>query len=229
MKLISLTPLLAGMVMLGSPLVNATVITPDSVQASSSFGSDYDVSNLINDSGMFNGLHDTTEENMWLSKEYDTKSILTFGFKKAKKLRGAYIWQYNPSFGGVWSGLKMFNIFTSLDNAVFNLAAKATLTPAAGNEAVAAQYIDFNKDYENIKYVRFANVANFGDTYNGLSEVKFETAAFTDNGMLFETAQLLENDPAIDTGASIPEPNVISLLAMAILGGCLVHAKFSNA
>lgn len=47
----------AGLLMLVSSAANASVITPVSVTATSTYGT-YNVNNLINNSGLSNGLHD---------------------------------------------------------------------------------------------------------------------------------------------------------------------------
>jgi hypothetical protein len=214
------TLIMVGWVTLGFTSVSASVITPTGVWASSIFDI-YDVNNLIDDSGLSDKLyHDTNEGHMWLSKEKDIKSTLTFNLGAVYNLSGAYIWQYNPSAGGTASGVQNFNISTSLDNVVFNAITTASLTQAVGINSIEAQFRSFNR---TAKFVKFSVLSNFGDNYTGLSEVKFqEGPVMPDIGSLV---------PPSNSGIPIPEPSLTSLLGLSLLGLFMLRgmSRFYNA
>jgi hypothetical protein len=215
MKLRYLSTLfMASLMALGSSTVSAAMITPVAVKVSSVFSS-YSGNNLIDGSGLNGGLHGTKDTGMWLSAEGDTQATLTFNLGAVYGLTSAYIWQYNPSSGGASSGVKGLKIFTSLDNVLFNLVANASLKQAPGNASVAAQTIDFNSFGQGVKYVKFLVLSNYGETYTGLSEVKFG-----DEPPMSE--QQSSEDPA---SAPVPEMNASALLVLAFLGLCLSRSK----
>ncbi|WP_394751881.1 discoidin domain-containing protein [Crenothrix sp.] len=196
LKILALAAM-ANLMMLTSPIVSAIVITPKSVVASSTFINS-DADNLINSVGMDNQLHNTDFDNMWLSNQSIT-ATLTFDLGSVYDLSGAYVWQYNPDNATTTSGVKQFNILTSLDGLDFVPVFSATLAQGSG---VAGWFEpEFKAFSQTAQYVQFSILSNYGSSYSGLSEVKFET------------------------GVSVPEPQVMGLLALSLLGLLALRAK----
>ncbi len=182
--------ILAALVAVVLPAVsNATVITPVDAIASSTFGT-YDVEDLVNNSGLSGGLHDTNYTNMWMNNAEGTGGQLTFNLGGTYAVTSSDIWQYNATCCGLNRGVKDFDILASTNGIDFTLITSSTLTQSSGG-LIAAQNIVFNAV---ASYIRFDILSNYGDTtYTGLSEVKFNA------------------DP-------IPEPVSIALIVFGLLG-----------
>lgn len=190
---------IANLIILASPVVGATFITPKSVEASSTIKDvGLDKANLIN--GELDGeLHDTDFANMWLSDS--VTATLTFDLGDIYGLGGAYVWQYNPGNGSTGSGVKQFDILTSLDDILFTPVLSATLAQGDGVDGWFSPELKvFTK---TARYVKFSILSNYNtsSSYSGLSEVRFKS------------------------GLPVPEPDVTSLLALAVLGLLALRGK----
>ena len=182
-----------------SPWVGAKMITPTDIQSASTFRT-YDAKNLINGSGLTGMAHDTNFSNMWMSQENQTTTALIFDLGKLIDLAGAYVWNYNANCCSAGRGVQNFNILTSTDGTSFSSTLNATLTKQGnGSDPIAAEFIPFKK---NARYVKFDIINNFGASYVGLSEVKFEEGP----KMGFAEAP------------PVPEPHTVALLALSLLG-----------
>lgn len=153
--------------------VAQAAITPVGVTASSTLFT-YNVNNLINDSGLNNGLHDGNYNNMWLddNRTLGGDAVLTFDLGQNYQLGGSLVWQSNSDFDYT-RNTKDFDILTSLDGINFIKAGSYTLTQSTGGN-IPAQTQLFNAE---ARYVRFDILTNYGsDGFTGLSEVKFIAA-----------------------------------------------------
>ena len=166
--------LAVGLVMFGmAGVATATQITPLGVTASSTFIT-YNKDNLINDSGLTGGLHDTNFNNMWLNDAEGAGGKLTFNLGSQYSITSADIWQYNATCCGLDRGVENFNIFSSTDGVNFIFVTNAHLTESPGG-LISAQTVSFNT---TANYVMFDILSNYGNPYfTGLSEVKFNSGA----------------------------------------------------
>jgi hypothetical protein len=207
--------------------VQADLITPASVAATSSFGGFNPPSLLIDGSGLDgigdvkDQLHDNVEANNWQTDVFGpppTSNVdLEFTLDDQYNLSSAYIWNFNNIAGGPlatnFRGIKEFDMFvsTGLDPAPYSLVgnfslAKAPDIPPDMSNPVGAQTIAIAEN--NIRRIKFEIIKNFSedvavvipdfdDFVVGLSEVRFE-------------------------GSLVPEPTT-SVLALAAL--CLAMSR----
>lgn len=148
--------------------VLAQNITPVSATASSTntfFGINFDVNNLINNSGLSGGYHDTDASHMWLSGD-DHNPWLVFDLGSVCNLTSASIWQYSEE---VDRGIANLTIEISTDGNTYSTATKTTLAEATVT-SLPAQTVPFTG---TARYVRFSGLSNYGSDYCGLAEVKF--------------------------------------------------------
>jgi hypothetical protein len=194
---------------LASPGVAAKIITPVTVQASSTFYT-YNKNNLINDSGLDSStfLHDGNPLDMWMSNQSVT-ATLTFDLGGVYDLIGTDIWQYNNELGYNTRGVKNFDILTSLDNIFYQPVLSTQLTKSTGIGKIAPEFRSFTR---STKYVKFSILSNYGSSYTGLSEVKFESGL-----------PAIENAPP----PAVAEPSVMLLFALSILGWTALRAHKS--
>jgi len=144
----------------------AVQITPVGATASSTFGVDYNPLNLINDSGMSGGLHDTNWIHMWMSNG-EVPATVTFDLGESYALTSVDIWQYSYTLTS--RGVQDFEIYVSDDNVNFTYVDSAALSIAT-NTALPAQNRTFSATG---RYVRLNLLTNFGNAFIGLAEVKF--------------------------------------------------------
>ena len=131
-------------------------ITPTGVTASSTF-SNYNVLNLINNSGLSAGLHDATYSNMWLGDTNDVTPWLRFALGSNYDLTSASIWQYN--YDSLRNrGVNGLRILISSNGVNFTLATTTTLTQSPGGN-IPAQTVSFTG---TARYVRFEVTSNHG-------------------------------------------------------------------
>ncbi len=165
----------------------AAVVTPVSVTASDTWFS-YNANNLINGSGLSNGLHDTSYTNMWQSDWNDDTHWLVFDLGAEVRLASTSIWQYAANFGPLFyetnRGVKDLSVSISKDGVTYTTVAdvemtRQILTADTQNTPFAAQVFELNGVAQ---YVRFDISSNHGfPPYNetpwtGLSEVRFNSA-----------------------------------------------------
>ena len=152
---------------------SAAIITPVGVTASSTFWT-YDVSNLINGSGLVDGFHDGNYTNAWMTDTTGEPAFLIFDLGAAYTLSSALIWQFNVDFG-LDRGVRDIAVSLSADGESFVEAVAGSLAKADGQPA-AAQRLELAGD---ARYVRFDLRNNHGDqyTWTGLSEVRFDGIA----------------------------------------------------
>lgn len=151
--------------------LQATVITPVSVEVSSTFYN-YDKANLINNSGLstpvsLESAHDTDYHHQWVANFGDLTPWLVFDLGTEYELSEAAIWQHSYDND---RGVRTLDIYTSPDNITFTPAAEqAALSQGLGS----AQLISFGA-LISARYVKFDIIDNWGDSnYTGLAEVKF--------------------------------------------------------
>jgi opacity protein-like surface antigen len=148
----------------------ATVFTPVSVEASSTFIFNYQPEFLIDGSGLKNGLHDGNFLNHWMSDTTGEKATLTFDLGESFRLTDARIWQYNVDFG-LNRGARNVEIFVSEDGVAYEAAGSGVLAQANGI-STAAQIVGIEG---RGRFVRLDLLDNYGDefTWTGLAEVRF--------------------------------------------------------
>lgn len=148
----------------------ATVFTPVSVTASSTFIFNYQPEFLIDGSGLSDGLHDGNFLNHWMSDTTGEKATLTFDLGESFRLTQARIWQYNVDFG-LDRGARNVDVFVSDDGVAYSLAGTGVLERANGI-STAAQIIGIEG---RGRFVRLDLLDNYGDrfTWTGLAEVRF--------------------------------------------------------
>lgn len=152
---------------------SAAVIAPVGVTASSTFWT-YDLSNLINGSGLSGSVHDGDYNNAWMTDTTGEPAFLIFDLGAAYTLSSALIWQFNVDFG-LDRGVRDIAVSLSSDGQTFADAASGSLLKADGRPA-EAQRIELAGD---ARYVRFDLLNNHGDqyTWTGLSEVRLDGVA----------------------------------------------------
>ncbi|MGL6042861.1 MAG: PEPxxWA-CTERM sorting domain-containing protein [Sandaracinobacteroides sp.] len=148
---------------------SADVLTPISVEASSTFIFNYQPEFLIDGSGLSGGLHDGNFLNHWMSGTTGEKATLTFDLGDSFRLTDARIWQYNVDFG-LNRGARNVEIFVSRDGVEFVAGGSGVLEQADGI-STAAQIIGIEGTG---RYVRLDLLDNYGDqfTWTGLAEVR---------------------------------------------------------
>lgn len=147
-------------------LAEAALLTPVSVDASSTFYT-YNENNLINGSGMSDDAHSGYWADMWLS-EFADIPVLTFNLGGLYEVTATNIWQYNSTIS-FNRGVKDFDILSSIDGINFSYVTTESLFKETAGNAFA-QTVLFNTVAQ---YIRFDVLSNFGDGYTGLSEVSF--------------------------------------------------------
>lgn len=163
---------------------SAGTITPVKVTASNTFSffGEYKPENLINGSGLTNGLHDNYYANMWQTDLGVNQATLTFEFDRTYSLEDIAIWNYN--FGNpaefqstILRGVKDFRLLASEDGTTFTTFLEGRLALGTG-QPLAAQL--FEGGETRARFVRFDILNNYGEgTYaerdwnSGLSEVRF--------------------------------------------------------
>ena len=185
---------------------SAAVVSPVAVSASNTFSffGDYKPVNLIDRSGLSNGLHDGAYTNMWMTDLGVQSAVLHFDLGRSRELTGISIWNYNADFGMGYSlvrGAREFTVSLSGDGTNYVAALAGTLLMGTG-QPLAAQ--SFTLD-GNARYVRLDLLGNYGDIYSsvGLSEVNF---------------------------ASVPEPATAGLVAIAaVLVGASRRRRVADA
>lgn len=156
----------------------AAIIQPVAVTASSTFWT-YDLANLVNGSGLSDGLHDGDYNHAWMTDTTGEPAWLVFDLGAAYDLTAALVWQYNVDFG-LDRGVRGIAVALSADGIGFTQVLEGTLAKADGLPA-AAQTLQLNGA---ARYVRFDLRNNYGDqyTWTGLSEVRFDGAAVPEPG-----------------------------------------------
>jgi hypothetical protein len=181
---------MVGMLSCLTVFVHAAPITPVSVDASSTFHA-YNKDNLINDSGLAGGLHDSLFQNMWLNDRGEgTAGTLTFDLGNTYDITSTDIWQYNLSSSPtvLARGAKGFDIFGSTDGFTFALI-QSSLLAVSGGGSIAAQNIAL---FSTASHIRFDITSNYGAAFTGLSEVKFNgDVSAPPNGVIPESSTIL--------------------------------------
>lgn len=175
MKVLSTTLALIGLFF--SQQVLATVVSPASATASSTF-STYSLPNLINGVGITGGLdggtHSTDYTTMWMSDAGDVNAQLTFDLGAVESVNAARIWQYNATCCGLERGVDGFDVYYSSDDINYTLLGSFNLTmsQSVSNEEVPAQIVPMSF---SAQFIRFNITSNHGsEGYTGLSEVAFD-------------------------------------------------------
>lgn len=172
---------------LAATSAHATVITPVSVTATSTFWT-YDVNNLINGSGLSaTGVHDRFYSTHWMTDLGVAQAQLTFDLGAVYELASADIWQFNYAdpypvnnftINTVDRGVKDFNILISTNGVDYTQVFSGTMTRENGDPA-PAQNFAFTGSAQYVKLDLLNNYAE-GTIYDpyatGLAEVRFNSA-----------------------------------------------------
>lgn len=166
----------------------AAAIAPVSVTATDTFDlfGQYKVGNLIDGSGLTNGLHSNDFTAMWQTNLGVNQASLTFTFDRVYALDTVSIWNYN--FGNpaefqstILRGVKDFRLLASTDGTTYTLVTEARLAMGTG-QPLAAQ--TFDATGFDARFVKLEILTNYGqgtyaerDWNSGLSEVQFAGAA----------------------------------------------------
>ena len=171
---------------------NAAVLTPVSVQATSTFPffGQYSPEDLINGSGLTDeGLHDSNYDNMWLTDQSDQQAQLTFDLGGTFDLSSVDIWQFNfgtntPVISTLDRGVKQFRVLLSMTGDNFAEVFSGTLQRSPDGSPIAAQSFGIAG---TARYVMIDILNNYAqgtfaenDTGSGLSEVRFQGVAAAD-------------------------------------------------
>ncbi|WP_375289802.1 PEPxxWA-CTERM sorting domain-containing protein [Qipengyuania sp.] len=198
---------------------SAEVITPVSVEASSTFRT-YDKNNLIDGSGLdTSGLHDSSFGNMWMTDLGEPTGVLTFDLGGLYSLDSASLWQYNfgtntPVISTLDRGVDRFRILTSVDGVTYDEVFSGNMTRSPDGSPVGAQV--FSLAPVDARFVQLDLLSNFSigtiyeDSYPiGLSEVRFGGSV----------------------AGAVPEPTTWLLLVMGIgaVGAAMRRKKVSIA
>lgn len=178
--------LLGAAAILAITPVSAATITPVSVSSTSSFPFNdiYQPVNLIDGSGLSDGLHGGDFNDMFLTALEDQQATLLFDLGGVFTLTGANIWNYNFGLPGFFSllrrGVRDFTVDVSITGTGFDRAYSGTLTQGTG-QPLAAETFGFNATG---RYVAINILNNYAsgdydadDTPSGLSEVRFDGVA----------------------------------------------------
>lgn len=160
----------------------ALTVTPVDVTASDTFPffGQYKAENLINDSGLTNGLHDANYANMWMTDLSVDAATLVFDLGSVYALSSLQVWNYNFGVEEFASTLdRAANAFTlalSLDGVDFTQVLAGNFSRGSGSALAAetfalagkARYVQLNLDGNHQQYPE-----TYGYSPIGLSEVKF--------------------------------------------------------
>jgi hypothetical protein len=163
------------------PVVSAVTITPVAATASSAYGSTPAVS-LTNGSGLVGGQHDTNCMNMWLSNA-EVSPTVKFDLGASYTLMGMHVWNYNQVYGAsftrrgvsnvdVWISASGNGTPTSDPSDWTRIADDVKLSQANGLATYAGEDYALTTG-QAARYVFFNDISNFGDSYTGLSKVRF--------------------------------------------------------
>lgn len=179
-KTFALSCALAGLA-IASPAAALTV-TPVGVTASDTFPffGQYKAENLINDSGLTNGLHDADYANMWMTDLSVDAATLVFDLGQVYALTSFQVWNYNFGVEEFFSTLdRAANAFTlaiSSDGVTFSQVLAGNLGRGTGGP-LAAETFAFTGEARYVQLNLDGNHQRFPETYGyapiGLSEVKF--------------------------------------------------------
>jgi hypothetical protein len=145
------------------------VITPVRVEASSTFFT-YREANLINNSGLSSGRHDSLYTGMWLNDQDGATGTITFDLGRIYSLVSVDVWQYSfvPA-----RGVRGLSILSSQDGLDYRLLKLGRLEAVSESGPSREQTVPIEAA---ARFVRFVITSNWGDSeYTGLAEVKFRT------------------------------------------------------
>ena len=156
------------------------ILSSDSIvaEASSNNNDTTNATNTINQSGLVDGLHDSDENNMWLSKAQeadDPQTTVTYTFDKVYQLDTLKVWNYNTSSENIigW-GIKEVEVQYTLDGETWSTFDAITQFAKAGSSTQAEAEV-FELNGLAASAVKFVIVSNWGGFFKqyGLSEVQF--------------------------------------------------------
>lgn len=140
------------------------------ITASSTFHT-YNVNNLINGSGLTGNLHSGDWWTKWITNG-TTTGTLTFDVGSTQFFGSTTIWNYGTGCCGEGRSTKDLGISYSNDGVNYTNFTNVQLSQPQGNPFAGETFgLNFNA-----RYVQFGLNSNYGDSYTGLSEVKFTAA-----------------------------------------------------
>ena len=180
-KTFALSCALAAALVVASPAAALTV-TPVDVTASDTFPffGQYKAENLINGSGLTDGLHDANYANMWMTDLSVDEATLVFDLGQVYALTSFQVWNYNFGVEEFASTLdRAANAFTlaiSSDGVNFSQVLAGNLSRGTGGP-LAAETFAFTGEARYVQLNLDGNHQRFPETYGyapiGLSEVRF--------------------------------------------------------
>ena len=164
----------------------AVIITPDSVTASSSFspatlmidGSGFDTAGqaaIANGASVpstwptSQGLFDTN----WVSNIDPVNLTVTFHFSSLSDVGSLHFWNYDGDVPG--RSVQQFDIAFSADGTSWSAAQTFSGLPkeSANNQGNAGITLALSQAQTGVQWARLTNIANYGDRFTGIEEVRF--------------------------------------------------------
>ena len=189
-KSLALAAVAAASLAVATPAAAAT-ITPVSAVASNTFPfwNEYKAENLINGSGLTDGLHDANYYNMWMTDLSVDTATLVFDLGAVFDLTAIDVWNYNfgvPGFAStIERGAKAFKLSLSLDGLSYSQALSGEFSRAAG-QPLAAERLSLGGKARYVQLELSGNHQSYPEIYGyapiGLSEVRFQGAAVPEPG-----------------------------------------------
>ena len=135
----------------------------------------YNIQNLTNGKGLssmtLSATHSTTWQDMWISNQIKTGWV-EFDLGSIQLLRTIAMWNYNSSIS-TGRGVASMDVYLSLDGSKYQLLRRET-PPQANAQPLPAHLIQVVRP---ARYIKFDILANYGNSYTGMSEVQFVVGA----------------------------------------------------
>ena len=150
-------------------------VTGVTVTASSEFNADSAAANLVNGSGLTDGLHGSDAATMWLAAPGDLPSVLDFDLGATYTLDTMVVWNQNQLIEGILGfGSKDVVVETSTDGENWNVVEGATLIEQGPGLPDYAANTTFDMGGATASQVRVTITSGHGFIGQvGLSEVRF--------------------------------------------------------
>jgi len=135
----------------------------------------YNILNLTNGQGLssmsLSATHSATWQDMWISNAIKTGWV-EFDLGSIQLVRTIAMWNYNSSIGTT-RGVASMDVYFSVDGKKYMLLGRDT-PPQANAQPLPAHLIQVGRP---ARYIKFDILANYGNTYTGMSEVQFVVGA----------------------------------------------------
>ena len=169
--------LVAAIALVNTAVLQAAVIIPTNVTATSELDVARGITNVINGSGMTMAgdvstwTHAALADNeYWLGAIADGQ-VLTFELESASTVGTVYVWQYGNSWGT--RAIKTFDISCSSNGVDYAITNTGLSLVEANPAPIAVQTVNFTQQ-TNITHIKVTPQSNWGDgTWYGLLEMYF--------------------------------------------------------